>query len=45
VADIYSGETNTYNYFDIPERRLNSGVYFIRVNGNNVNLSEKVVVF
>jgi hypothetical protein len=44
VADIYSGETNTYNYFDIPEGRLNSGVYFIRVNGNNVNLSEKVVV-
>jgi len=45
LLDLYQGKAERYNYFDIPEGSLEPGVYFIRVNGDNINISEKIITY
>jgi len=45
IFDLYKGEAERYNYFDIPERLLKPGVYLIRITGGNINLSDKIIVY
>jgi hypothetical protein len=45
LLELYHGKAEKYNYFDIPEGLLEPGIYFIRLSGANVNLSEKIISY
>lgn len=44
IISLYNANTAKYTYFDIPESTLKPGIYFIRISGGNINISEKIVV-
>jgi hypothetical protein len=45
ILDLYHGKTEKYTYFDISEGALKPGLYFIRINGENINISEKIITY
>jgi len=45
ILDLYSGKTERYNYFDIRDGLLKPGIYFIRITGENLNISEKIIAY
>lgn len=45
ILDLYNGRTARYNYFDIREGLLKPGIYFIRITGENINISEKIITY
>jgi hypothetical protein len=45
VLDLYGGKAERYTYFDIREGSLKPGIYFIRIEGDNINISKKVITY
>jgi hypothetical protein len=45
ILDLYNGKSERYTYFDISEGLLKPGIYFIRINGENINISEKIITY
>lgn len=45
VLDLYSGKAESYTYFNINEGLIKPGIYFIRINGENINISEKIISY
>jgi hypothetical protein len=45
ILDLYKGKSEKYTYFDINEGLLKPGIYFIRINGENINISEKIITY
>lgn len=45
IIDLYSGMAEQYTYFNIDEGKLKPGIYFIRINGENMNICEKIITY
>jgi hypothetical protein len=45
ILDLYKGKAERYNYFDINDGTLKPGIYIIRINGENINISEKIITY
>jgi len=45
ILDLHEGKAERYNYFDINDGSLKPGIYFIRITGANINISEKIIAY
>ena len=45
ILDLYNGRAERYTYFVINEGLLKPGIYFIRINGENISVNEKIITY
>jgi hypothetical protein len=45
ILELYNGKAERYTYFNIDEGLLKPGIYFIRIEGENINVSAKIITY